>query len=249
MFRLDGKTAIVTGGAHGIGRAIATVFAEAGASVTIFDIDAQAGNVVAEALRQAGHACTFAQVDVVSEKDVRAAVAAAAGAEQRIDIVCNNAAYLGEFHDLLASTADEWEKSIKVDLRGTVNVTRAAVSRMIERRSGSIINISSVQGLVAARDSIAYSTMKTALIGFTRSLAYDYGKHNIRANAICPGAITTRISPRVGSELHDRQISKTMLRRVGEPREVAYAALFLASDESAYVTGVALPVDGGWTAI
>ena len=120
---------------------------------------------------------------------------------------------------------------------------------MMKQKSGSIINVSSVQGLVGGRNSAAYTTVKHALIGFTRSVAYDFGSHNIRCNVICPGAITTRISPPTGSELHERQISKTFLGRIGQPAEVAYPALFLASDESSYVTGAVLTVDGGWTAM
>src|SRR6185503_6087030 len=120
---------------------------------------------------------------------------------------------------------------------------------MAAQKSGSIINISSIQGLVGGRNSVAYTTIKTGLIGFTRSVAYDYGAQNIRCNAICPGAIRTRISPEPGSEMHQRQISKTFLGRTGETREVASVALFIASDESSYVTGAILPVDGGWTAM
>jgi NAD(P)-dependent dehydrogenase (short-subunit alcohol dehydrogenase family) len=120
---------------------------------------------------------------------------------------------------------------------------------MLRQRSGSIINIASVQGLVGARNSVAYTSVKHGIVGFTRSVAYDYGPHNIRANAICPGAIHTRISPEPGDELYQRQISKTFLGRVGVPREVAMAALFLASDAASYVTGAAIPVDGGWTAM
>ena len=249
MFKLNDKVAIVTGGAHGIGRAIAEVFAEAGARVAIFDIDSDAGAATEGSIRQAGRECTFVKVNVASDEEVRAAVHAAAGAEGQIDILCNNAAFLGPFHNLLEATPLEWEQSAKVALQGSINLTREVLPRMIEHNGGSIINISSVQGLVGGRDSVAYTTIKTGLLGFTRSLAYDYGKHNVRVNAVCPGAVTTRISPQPGSELHARQISKTMLGRVGTPRDVAYAALFLAADESAYVTGIALPVDGGWTAI
>ena len=119
---------------------------------------------------------------------------------------------------------------------------------MIRNKSGSIINIASMQGLVAGRSSAVYTSMKHALVGLTRSTALDFGPQGIRANAICPGPIRTRISPPLGSEMHQRQIAKTMLARTGEPREVASAAVFLASDESSYITGVALPVDGGWTA-
>jgi NAD(P)-dependent dehydrogenase (short-subunit alcohol dehydrogenase family) len=120
---------------------------------------------------------------------------------------------------------------------------------MVAQKSGSIINISSIQGLVGGRNSAAYTTIKHALIGFTRSVAYDYGPQNIRCNAICPGAIRTRISPPPGSELHQRQVSKTFLGRVGEPHEVGAAAVFLASDEASYITGAVLAVDGGWTAM
>jgi NAD(P)-dependent dehydrogenase (short-subunit alcohol dehydrogenase family) len=119
---------------------------------------------------------------------------------------------------------------------------------MLPQKSGSIINIASMQGLVAGRTSAAYTSMKHGLIGLTRSTAVDFGPQGIRANAICPGPIRTRISPPLGSEMHGRQISKTMLARTGEPNEVAWAAVFLASDEASYITGVALPVDGGWTA-
>jgi len=136
-----------------------------------------------------------------------------------------------------------------VTLLGTQNCTRAAMPYMLRQKSGSVINISSVQGIAAARNSVAYTSIKHALVGFTRSVAYDYGPENIRVNAICPGAIRTRTSPPIGSELHQRQISKTFLGRTGEVDEIAWAALFLASDAASYVTGVALPVDGGWTAM
>jgi len=241
MIALEGKVAIVTGGAHGIGRAIAEVFSEAGAHVVVADVDEQAGRALSCA--------RFVRADVASQEDVRTVVGVAAAMNGRIDVLCNNAAYLGAAHAALEATDEEWARCFEVSLLGAQYFTREVLPYMIEQRAGSIINISSIQGIAAARDSVAYTSIKHGLIGFTRSVAYDYGPYNIRVNAICPGAIRTRISPPPGSELHHRQLSKIFLGRTGEPNEVAQAALFLASDAASYITGVALPVDGGWSAM
>jgi NAD(P)-dependent dehydrogenase (short-subunit alcohol dehydrogenase family) len=165
-------------------------------------------------------------------------------------VLCNNAAYItSPWHASGDASDDEWEKCFRVSLMGTQWFTKAVLPFMQKQKSGSIVNIGSVQSLVGGRNSAAYTSIKTALVGYTRSVAYDYGPQNIRCNIICAGAITTRISPEPGSELHQRQISKTFLGRVGQPREIAAAALFLASDESSYITGATIPVDGGWTAM
>jgi len=245
-FRLDGRAAIVTGAAHGIGRAIAEQFAQAGARVLIVDIEQQAGSAAADELRPAA---LFCRADVSQEEDARAAIRLALDRFGRVDVLCNNAAWMGPFHDALGATREEWERCVGVALLGAQFFSRAVLPHMIERREGTIINIASVQAMVGARDSVAYTTAKAGLLGFTRSLAYDFGKHNIRVNAICPGPIQTRISPKPGDELYERQVSKTVLGRVGQPAEVAAAALFLASDAASYITGAVLPVDGGWTAI
>ena len=248
MDRLKGKTALVTGAAHGIGRAIAQLFGEEGAHVVLTDIDREAGEAAAAEMCGAGFEAAFCHGDAASPEHAVEAVGIAARGGA-LDVLCNNAAYIGAFHDELNSTEEEWSRSIGVGLRGTEQFTREALRGMVARRAGSIINIVSIQGMVGCPTSVAYTTVKAGLLGFTRSIAYDYGPYNIRANAICPGPIQTRISPNPGQPMYDYQVANTMMRRVGYPREVAYAALFLAADESSFVTGITFPVDGGWTAI
>jgi NAD(P)-dependent dehydrogenase (short-subunit alcohol dehydrogenase family) len=246
--RLKEKIAVVTGGAHGIGQAVCKLFGEEGAAVYIVDLDEAAAEQTVVDIRSQGGEASFYRADVSEQREAARVVALACEKTGRIDVLCNNAAYLGQFHDLLEATDEEWDRSIQVTLMGTRYFTHEALSRMLPHMQGSIINIVSIQGMVGARTSVAYTTVKAGLLGFTRSVAYDYGKHNIRVNAICPGPIQTRISPQPGDELYRRQVDNTFLGRVGQPREVAQAALFLASDEASYITGAILPVDGGWTA-
>jgi NAD(P)-dependent dehydrogenase (short-subunit alcohol dehydrogenase family) len=247
MDRLKAKTAIVTGGANGIGLSVCRTFAAEGALVVIADLDAAAGEEAAAGMRSLGQRATFCRTDVASATDVARAVEMAASAAGRIDILCNNAAYLGEFHAILESTPEEWERCIKVTLLGTHEFTKQVLPFMISQRCGSIVNVVSIQAMVGCPASAAYTATKAALIGYTLSAAHDYGPSNIRVNALCPGPIQTRISPKPGDPAFEWQCSQTVLGRVGQPQEVAYAALFLASDEASYITGATLPVDGGWT--
>ena len=247
--RLQNKISIVTGAAHGIGRAIALRFAEEGAAVLVADLDEEAGDETAADIRKTGRPASFVRCDVALASEVAHVAKLAGERTGRIDVIVNNAAVLGPWHDVAAASEAEWDAYYRVSLLGASMMIQAALPYMLPHRSGSIINVSSVQGIVGARSSVAYTSVKHGLIGLTRSVAYDYGSHNIRCNAICPGPIRTRISPEPGTELHERQIAKTMLGRTGEPVEVAHAAVFLASGESSYVTGAVLPVDGGWTAM
>jgi NAD(P)-dependent dehydrogenase (short-subunit alcohol dehydrogenase family) len=247
--RLQNKTSIVTGAAHGIGRAIALRFAEEGAVVLVADIDEQAGEETAAEIRKAGHPASFVKCDVSVVSHVEHVVKLAGEKTGRIDVLCNNAALLGSWHDIAVATEEDWERNFRVTLLSAALFIKAALPYMQPHRAGSIVNVASIQGLVGARSSVAYTAMKHGMIGLTRSVAYDFGPHNIRCNAICPGPINTRISPAPGTEWRQRQIDKTMLGRTGEPHEIAPAAVFLASDESSFVTGITLPVDGGWTAM
>jgi NAD(P)-dependent dehydrogenase (short-subunit alcohol dehydrogenase family) len=247
--RIKDKVAIVTGGANGIGRAISERFAMEGAWVVIADIEETVGQAtVAEITTQGGRA-EFIRADVSNQKQVEAVVAQAAAHNGRIDILCNNAAYISsDFHGALDSTEEEWRNSVNVTLLGTHRLTQAVLPYMIAQKQGSIINVVSIQAMEGMMTSVAYTSTKAALLGYAMSVSYDYGLHNIRINSLCPGPIQTRISAGPEDPHYAWQCDQTTLGRVGYPHEVAWAALFLASDESSYVTGVTLPVDGGWTA-
>jgi NAD(P)-dependent dehydrogenase (short-subunit alcohol dehydrogenase family) len=248
MERLKDKVAVVTGGANGIGGAISEMFAEEGASVIVADIEHEAGETMVRAICEKGGTAKFCQSDVSSPEDAAKAIRLAAEWNGRIDVLCNNAAYMGPFHAVLEATALEWDRCIQVALMGTHYFTRAALPYMIQQKKGSIVNIVSIQAMVGCMTSVAYTATKAALLGYTLSAGYDYGPHNIRVNSLCPGPIQTRISPQPGDPHYKWQCDQTMLGRVGYPNEIAYAATFLASDEASYITGATLPVDGGWTA-
>ena len=247
--RLKDKVVIVSGAAHGIGQAISRRFAEEGAWVLVTDIDEEGGLRTVADIRACGGLAEFRRVDIGSGAEMESAVASVAGQFGRVDVLINNAAFIGTWHDVLESTDEEWEGCLNSTLLGTQRFTRAVLPWMIRQQRGSIVITSSIQGMVACPNSVSYTTAKAGLIGFARSAACDYGKHNIRVNVLSPGPIRVRYSPRAGEAGYDFQINNTFLRRQGECCEVANAALFLASEESSYVTGAVLPVDGGWTAM
>jgi NAD(P)-dependent dehydrogenase (short-subunit alcohol dehydrogenase family) len=248
MERLKDKIAVVTGGANGIGEAISEMFAEEGACVVVADVERDAGEALVKAIREKGGTVEFCHADVSNPEDAAKAVRLAAEWNGRVDILCNNAAYMGPAHAVLEATALEWDRCIQVSLMGTHYFTREALPYMINQKKGSIVNIVSVQAVAACMTSVAYTATKAALLGYTLSAGYDYGPHNIRVNSLCPGPIQTRISPKPGEPHYQWQCDQTMLGRVGYPKEVAYAAVFLGSDEASYITGATLPVDGGWAA-
>ncbi|MFN7993470.1 MAG: SDR family oxidoreductase [Bryobacteraceae bacterium] len=249
MNRLKDKIAIVTGAGNGIGRAVSELFAEEGAWVLVTDIEDEAGRQVVQGIRERGGRAEFSHADVSQRADVQRAVDLAASQNGRIDILCNNAAYLAEdFHGIVDSTDQEWDRCIKVALMGTHYFSQAILPYMIAQKNGSIVNVVSIQAMEGMMTSVAYTATKAALLGYTMSAVYDYARHNVRINSLCPGPIQTRIGPEPGGPHYRWQCEQTAMNRVGYAKEVAWAAVFLASDEASYVNGVTLPVDGGWTA-
>lgn len=244
--RLAHKVALITGAATGIGRAIALRFAQEGAQVVVADINDQDGQRTATEATGLFVHCDTSQAD-----QAQAAVAATVTAFGGLDVLVNGAAHLGGLHDVAAMPETEWRAVLSVTLDGVFHCSKYAVPALLTRGGGSIIHIASVEGMMGVAGHAAYVTGKSALYGLTRSMAIDYGPHNIRVNAISPGIIDSgrpdiqhyKEDPAVMQFWHDM----TVLKRLGQPEEVAATALFLASDEAAYITGQNLAVDGGWT--
>lgn len=239
--RLEGKVAIVTGGASGIGRAIAALFCAEGARVAIGDIDREHGQQTAAEITSSGSDCRFIACDVSSAADAERLVGQTLAMHKRLDILVNNAADLGQYGSVADCRLEDWNRSIAVGLTGTFLCAKFAAPHM--PAGASIVNIASVGGVLPFVEHAAYVAVKGAVIQLTRSMALDFGARGIRVNAIAPGAIDTRP---VRDDLHRLQIARSVLARKGRPEEVAQAALFLCSDEAAFITGVCLPVDGGW---
>jgi meso-butanediol dehydrogenase/(S,S)-butanediol dehydrogenase/diacetyl reductase len=252
MGRVDGKAAIVTGAASGLGRAAAERLAEEGACVCVSDVDAAAGKAVVDGIKQAGGKAIFVKADVSKERDAERLVNATVKTFGRIDVLVNNAGIRASGSVHQTSLAD-WEKIMAVDLRGVYLCARFAVPHMLEQRAGSIINISSVSGVLGDYGMAAYNAAKGGVTNLTRNMALDYARDGIRVNAVCPGSIMTPMLEGAYSEIGHREASRKFNAayppgRVGEPREVAHLILFLASDESRFVSGANILIDGGITA-
>lgn len=237
MRGLEGKVALVTGAASGIGRAIATRLVEEGCIVAGLDLAEPADTPVA----------SFHQADVRDEAAVAAAVSAAVGRHGHLDIVANAAGVAGGgFAHML--DLDEWRRVIDVNLTGTFLVCKHALGPMVEQRSGSIVNIASIEGIEGVEGGSSYNASKGGVVVFTKNLAIDYGKIGIRVNCICPGGIDTPMLQSLPGDFRERFAAVHRMGRLGRPDEIAAAAAFLASAEASFVTGHALVVDGGFTA-
>ena len=243
MFSLQNKIAFVTGGASGIGAAIAETFAQAGATVWIADRDEDKGRAAAGRIQG-----RFMPLDVAGESEC-ARVAAAVGS---VDILANVAG-IGHVGALPGTTSADLDRLHAVNVRGVFNTCKAFVPAMLERKSGSVINMASIAGIVAVRERLAYTTTKFAVVGLTKALALDHSHSGVRFNCICPGRVETpfvlaRLAEYPDPQAAYRDMASTQLNgRMAKPEEVAAAALYLAADESAMVTGSALMIDGGWS--
>jgi 2-keto-3-deoxy-L-fuconate dehydrogenase len=250
MFRLEGKTALVTGAGSGIGESIAHALAGAGAHVYVTDHVAEKAQRVVAEIGGAGGRARSLVLDVSSEADCQQAAEQVHAEYPALDILVNNAG-IGHVGTIEQTTGSDLDRLYQVNVRGVFNVTKAFIGRMIARRAGSIVNTASIAGVVAIRDRLAYTTTKFAVVGITKALALDHAEQGVRVNCVCPGRVetpfvTARLKEYPDPEKAYREMAATQaLGRMGKPEEIAASVLYLASDEAAFVTGSALIIDGG----
>lgn len=249
---LEGKVAIITGAAMGMGEATARLFAEAKAKVVIADFNEEKGRAVVDSIKAEGGEAAFVKVDVSKSDQVQAMVKFAVDTYGKLDVAVNNAALTPD--DKLAAEFDEayWDRLMSVDLKGAALCMKYELQQLLKQgNGGSIINISSVSGFRPQPQNIAYVAAKHGVVGMTKVAALEYGPHNIRVNSVAPGAIDTPMLrgaiEQFGINEQEYAPQLSLLNRFGQPREVAQASLWLASDASSYVTGTTIHADAGYT--
>lgn len=245
MGRLSGKTAIITGAARGIGEAIALRYAEEGCNLALCDLNLEGAEATAAAARAKGVEATAMQTDVIVRDQVQALVDAAVERFGTVDILVNNAGiFFNAAFDTM--TDDEWDRMMDVNVKSVFIVSQIVIRHWLEReRTGAIVNLASISAAIAFNNSSAYCSAKAAVASMTRCVAYEYGPRGIRANSMAPGIINTSMLPNQ-DDANRWANQKIPMRRMGKPADVAELALFLGSDESRYVTGDMIYVDGGW---
>ena len=247
--RLKGKVAIVTGAGSGIGEATALTFAKEGARVTVADVADSAGNDTVEQIRAAGGDGIYVHTDVTSATEIQSMVKATIDNYGRLDVLFNNAGIAMRL--AVADLPEEdWDRCIDINLKGAYLGSKYAIPAMISNGGGSIINTASIYGIVGGLNRAAYVASKGGIVNLTRGMALDYANNNIRVNCICPGFTDTPIIKNIVETptKYKALVDQHPMGRLAKPLDIAYGALYLASDESAFVTGIALPIDGGYTA-
>ena len=253
--RLEGKVTLITGGASGMGAATAELFAAEGASVAVTDFNASLGATVVSSITASGGVAEFYEMDVSREASVASAVSAAVDRFGGLDVLVNCAGIIGVDKPTHEVTEEEWDALFAVDVKGVFFATKHAVPHLIERGGGSIVNFSSIYGLIGNDEFTPYHVAKGAVTMQTKQDAASYGRYGIRVNSVHPSTVLTPLVEGIAAEYpgglpayEEMMTANQSIRRLGRPVEVAYAVLYLASDEAAWVTGVNLPLDGGYTA-
>jgi NAD(P)-dependent dehydrogenase (short-subunit alcohol dehydrogenase family) len=244
MGKLQGKVAVITGGASGIGAATARLFVSEGAKVVLVDLNEEKGKAFEQELKELNAEALFVKANITSEEEVADVFKQAVETFGKVDVVFNNAG-IGRVHSSHDLEYSEWRNTVNVDLDGVFLVAREAIREMLKTGGGAIVNTASMYGWVGSPGSAAYNAAKGGVINLTRSLALEYAEQNIRINALCPGFIDTPIIP---EEMKQTLAGITPMKRLGKAEEMAKAVLFMASEDSTFMTGNTLTVDGGYTA-
>lgn len=245
--RVNGKVAIITGGSSGIGRATAVLLATEGAAVVVGDVDDEGGSETVRLVEAAGGSAAFRHTDVADPGDVDALVEMTVDVHGRLDIMHNNAYWAPLNRSTTETTDAEWTRTLDVTLRGVFHGCRAAIPAIVRSGGGSIVNMASVAAMISSPRFAAYAAAKGGVVSLTRAIAFDHGSEGIRANAIAPGLIRTPATVPVLDDDERRRflMDKILLGRIGEPEDIAQAVLYLGSDESSFMTGQVLTLDGG----
>jgi NAD(P)-dependent dehydrogenase (short-subunit alcohol dehydrogenase family) len=255
MNRLQGKIAVITGAGAGIGRATAELFAEEGAAVVIAERDESTGRDAEVHIKKAGGRALFVQTDVSDEPSVKQMAAQAVAAFGSIQILVNNAAIF--ILKGIDATPEEWRPMLDINIMGPALVAKHVVPPIRRSGGGSIINLASISSFIAQPNYVTYNTTKAAILGMTRCMAMDLAPDNIRVNSVCPGVVWTQIVEKqahamgldkAAADVHPQWAGAQLIQRCADPREIAHAILFLASDDASFITGSHLMADGGYTA-